>query len=76
MIQMQTCFQTELKIQAIYTFVYHIVHKQQSLNLWHLTYMQIGLAGVLFLYDESQDIWKNLQIFHLAYSQKLKNQLL
>ena len=56
MIQMQTCFQTELKIQAIYTFVYRIVHKQQSLNLWHLTYMQIGLAGVLFLYDESQDI--------------------
>jgi len=28
MVQMQTDFQTELKIQVIYTFIYRIVHKQ------------------------------------------------
>ena len=76
MVQMQTSSQSELKIQVIDTFVNHIVHKQQSLNLLYLTCMQIELASVLFLYEESQSIWKNLKIFHLAYNQKLKNQLL
>lgn len=37
MVQMQTSSQSELKTQVIDTFVYHIVHKQQSLNLLHST---------------------------------------
>jgi len=37
MVQMQTSSQSELKIQVIDTFVYHTVHKQQSLNLLHST---------------------------------------
>ena len=50
---MLTSSQSALKIQVIDTFVYHIVHKQRSLNLLHLNYMQIAQADVLFLYDES-----------------------